>query len=165
MKSIIILGDGMSDHPVERLGGKRLSKKEAMDVLDIAEEAGLIHMSRNTTDNVDFVCNCDRWHCEVVKNMLKQPKPALFFNSGFQPVFDPELCIACEECIDRCPPTALVMGDNDVPEVDLDRCFGCAACATGCSYDAIKMETKPGFPEPPKDINELKTSIKASFQP
>jgi len=153
----------MAEYVVERLGGKRLTREEAMKVLDVSEEAGLIHMSRNTADNVDFVCNCDRWHCEVVTTMLKQPKPALFFNSGFQPVFDPNLCTACEECIDRCPPEALVMGDDDMPRVDLDRCFGCAVCATGCSSDAIKMDAKPGFPEPPKDMKEFAAAIKASL--
>ena len=36
MKHIIILGDGMADHPVERLGGKRLlqyANKPYMDML------------------------------------------------------------------------------------------------------------------------------------
>ncbi len=148
---------------IERLGGKRLSKEDAMKVLDISEEAGLIHMSRNTSEDIDFVCNCDRWHCEEVKAILQLPKPALFFNSGFQPVFNPDLCTACEECILRCPPEALTMGDDNVPTVNLDRCFGCAACATGCPSDAIHMEIKPGFPVPPKDKKELSSSIKASL--
>ena len=77
-------------------------------------------MSRNTTEDIDFICNCDRWHCEAISGVLKQSKPALFFNSGFQPRFDPDLCTACETCIERCPPEALAMGDNDVPQVNLD---------------------------------------------
>lgn len=154
----------MAEYVIERLGGKRLTKEEAMNVLDMSEDAGLIHMSRNTTDNIDFVCNCDRWHCDMVKTVMKQPKPALFFNSGFEPVFDPELCTACETCIDRCPPQALMMSDEDLPTVDMDLCFGCAACATGCPSDAINMVAKPGFPEPPKDMKELKEAIVASFK-
>jgi Pyruvate/2-oxoacid:ferredoxin oxidoreductase delta subunit len=94
---------------------------------------------------------------------LKQSKPALFFNSGFQPRFDADLCTACETCIERCPPEALAMGDDEVPQVNLDRCFGCAVCATGCPSDAIVMEAKSDFPVPPKDPKELVTSIKASF--
>jgi ferredoxin len=49
-----------------------------------------------------------------------------------------------------------------LPEVDLDRCFGCAACATGCPEQAIVMESKPGFPEPPKDGKSLTEAIKAT---
>ena len=153
----------MAQYAIERLGVRRMSKAEAMDVLNRSEEAGLIHMSRNTTEEIEFICNCDRWHCGTVKNVLKQSKPALFFNSGFQPRFDADLCTACETCIERCPPEALAMGENDVPVVDLDRCFGCAVCATGCEFEAISMATKPEFPVPPKDTKELVASIKASY--
>jgi len=152
-----------ADYIAERLGGRKVTKDEAREVLDLAEHAGLVHMSRNTTEDITFLCNCDRWHCEVISGVLKQPKPALFFNSGFQPRFDPDLCIACETCIERCPPEALAMGDNDVPRVDLDRCFGCAVCATGCEQNAIVMEIKPDFPVPPKDTQELIAAIKASY--
>ena len=153
----------MAEYAIERLGARKMSKGEARKVLDMAEEAGLVHMSRNTTENVNFICNCDRWHCEVIKGVLNQSRPALFFNSGFQPRFDPDLCTACETCIERCPPEALVLGENDVPEVDLDRCFGCAVCATGCPSGAIVMEAKADFPIPPKDTQELIASLKASF--
>jgi electron transport complex protein RnfB len=153
----------MAEYAIERLGGRRLTKQAARQVLDKAEEAGLVHMSRNTSEDIDFICNCDRWHCEVIKGVLKQSKPALFFNSGFQPRFDPDLCTACETCLERCPPQALAMGDNEIPAVDLDRCFGCAVCATGCPSDAIAMEAKTDFQAPPKDPKELIASLKASF--
>jgi Pyruvate/2-oxoacid:ferredoxin oxidoreductase delta subunit len=153
----------MAEYAIERLGATQMGQAEAKQVLDKSEEAGLIHMSRNTTEDIEFICNCDRWHCEVVTGVLKQPKPALYFNSGFEPRFDPDLCTACETCIERCPPEALSMGENEVPEVNLDRCFGCAVCATGCPSEAIVMESKSDFPVPPKDPKELVTSLKASF--
>ncbi|MCP4666950.1 MAG: hypothetical protein GY849_11340 [Deltaproteobacteria bacterium] len=147
---------------IERLGARKVTKKEAGEVLDRAEEAGLIHMSQNMAENIGFICNCDRWHCVAVKNALAKPEPGLFFNSGFEPRFDSELCAACETCVDRCPPEALTLGEDDVPEVDLDRCFGCAVCATGCPSEAIVMVNKPGFSEPPKDGKALVEAIKAS---
>lgn len=150
------------DFMVERLGGRKLTKEEAMKVLDETEEAGLIHMTNNVTDNINFMCNCDRWHCVHVTGLLEQSKPGEFFNSGFEPLFDPETCVACETCIDRCPATALEMGDDDLPKIDLDRCFGCAVCATGCPSDAIAMVNKPEFPEPPKDQKALGEAFRAS---
>lgn len=152
----------IAEYAVERLGGKKVTKQEAREVLDRAEEAGLVHMSRNTTEDIDFLCNCDRWHCEVVKTVLNQPKPGLIFNSGYEPHFNPDLCAACETCIDRCPAEALVMGESDVPVVDLDKCFGCGVCATGCPETAIAMEAKADYPIPPKDIKELVTALKSS---
>jgi len=153
----------MAEYAIERLGARQVGREAAQQVLDKSEDAGLIHMSRNTTEDIEFICNCDRWHCEAVAGVLTQSKPALFFNSGFEPRFDSNLCVACETCIDRCPPEALVMGDNDVPEVNLDRYFGCAVCATGCPSEAIAMVSKPDFPVPPKDPKELVTSLKASY--
>lgn len=152
----------LGEYAIERLGGRKVSKEEARRILDVTEEAGLVHMSRNTTEEIEFLCNCDRWHCEVVKTVLKQPKPGLVFNSGFRPQFDRERCIACEICIDRCPPQALEMGEEDVPVVDLDRCFGCAVCATGCEQEAIVMDAKPGFPAPPKTVKDLVSALKAA---
>ena len=119
-------------------------------------------MSQNTADDIGFICNCDRWHCVVVNQALGQPKPGLMFNSGFDPKFDPELCTACETCLDRCPSEALSMGADDIPVVDFDRCFGCAVCATGCPTEAIFMVNKPGFEEPPKDTAALRAAIKAA---
>jgi Pyruvate/2-oxoacid:ferredoxin oxidoreductase delta subunit len=146
---------------IERLGGRKVTKEEAKEVLHRAEEAGLIHMSTNATEDIGFICNCDRWHCGAVRSALAKPKPGVFFNSGFEPQFDADLCVACETCIERCPAEALAMGENDVPEVDLDRCFGCAVCATGCPSEAILMVNKPGFPEPPKNTKALVEALKA----
>jgi len=147
---------------VQRLGARKVTKDEAFEVLNRAEDAGLIHMSQNLAEDTNFLCNCDRWHCVAVKTALSKPKPALFFNSGFEPYFDADLCVACETCIDRCPPEALVMGDDDLPQVDLDRCFGCAVCATGCQSEAVTMTNKPEYPAPPENRKALKEALKAS---
>lgn len=151
-----------AEYAIERLGGRQVTKPEALAILDQTEEAGLVHMSRNTTKDIDFLCNCDRWHCEVITTVLKQPKPGLIFNSGYAPNFDQDLCVACEACMERCPSEALTLGDSNVPTVNLDRCFGCAACATGCPEGAIAMNAKPDYPIPPKDVKSLAAALKAS---
>lgn len=151
-----------AQYTIERLGARKLSKKEARELLDQTEEAGLIHTSTNTTEDINFLCNCDRWNCAVIKTVLTQSNPGLFLNSGFQPRVDPDICAACETCIERCPASARSMTDNNVSEVNLDRCFGCAVCATGCPSGAIVMESKPGFREPPKDEKALSEAIRAS---
>jgi Pyruvate/2-oxoacid:ferredoxin oxidoreductase delta subunit len=147
----------------DRLNGRKISREEARDIIDLAEAQGLVHMSINTSDDIGFMCNCDRYHCEAIKSALRTEKPGQYFTSGFQPQFDVDSCTACEECIYRCPTTALVMGNDDLPEVDLDRCFGCAACATGCPSETITMISKAGFPVPPKNDAELAQAMKVSL--
>jgi Pyruvate/2-oxoacid:ferredoxin oxidoreductase delta subunit len=138
-----------------------VSKQEAMDVLKACKEVCLVHISQNVIEDTEFICNCDRWHRRAMKIGLDQPKPALFLNSGFQPRFDLDGSVSCGTCIDRCPPSALSVGDGDVLEVDLDRCFGCVACATSCSSEAIDMVAKPGFVSPPKDLRALGAAVRA----
>ena len=154
-----------AEFAVERLGSRKVKREEARAILDRAEEAGLLHMSRNTTEDIEFLCNCDRWHCDVVKQVLRHPNPGLIFNSGFQPRFDAGECAACETCVDRCPPEALKMGDDHVPTVDLDRCFGCGVCASGCPEGAVEMEARPGWPEPPKTVKDLVAALKSTSAP
>ena len=138
--------------------GRELSKKEAIAVLKRSEEEGLVHCSSNQ-QNIDFLCNCCPDHCEILKTALAQPKPGLALNSGFQPDIDQEECTACEQCVDRCPATALAMSEDDVPLLDLDRCFGCGVCATTCPTEAIALVEKAGHPEPPLDEETLRAAL------
>ncbi len=96
---------------------------------------------------IDFLCNCLR---VPLRNPQDGPFPAETWgsslNSGFMPVWDPDLCTACEACIDRCPTTAVTMGAEDVPEVNLDRCIGCGACCNGLPRGSHPVGGKAGHP-------------------
>ena len=74
---------------IDRLGGRKVSKQEAREVLNRAEEAGLIHMNMNMTEDIGFICNCDRWHCVMVKQVLAKPNPPCFLTPAMSPVSMP----------------------------------------------------------------------------
>lgn len=146
---------------IDRKIGRQLSKVEAMEVLLTAEEAGLVHTSINRQD-IDFICNCCKCHCMIIKTALAQEKPGLTLNSGFMPQWDSGLCQACETCIDRCPAGALVMGNANIPEMNSDQCIGCGVCATGCLNEAIFLVERTDILPPPVDQKALKEAFKAS---
>jgi len=146
---------------IDRKMGRQISKEEAMEVLNKAEEAGLVHATINRQDT-DFLCNCCGCHCMILKTALAQPKPGLSLNSGFKPRHDRDLCTSCGTCIDRCPTQALAMNNEDKPELNLDRCIGCGVCATGCASDAISLVERAGILTPPLDQEALREAIKAS---
>lgn len=51
---------------------------------------------------------------------------------------DPDLCEACEDCIDTCPVEAISMKDGKA-FVEPDECTECQACIDPCPTDAISM--------------------------
>ena len=146
---------------IDRGMGRKISREEALAILNKCEEAGLVHSTINRQE-IEWLCNCCNDHCVILKRVLAQPKPGIAFNSGFRPVIDPELCTSIGICIERCPATALTMGAGNVPQVNLDRCIGCGICASGCPEEAITLVQRPGVQEPPKDHKALKEAIKAS---
>jgi len=163
MQVCLALGKN-AQYTVESLGARKLTKEEAYQLLDECREAGLVHMTHNTADQVSYLCNCDKWHCYTIQSLLKYPNPSALLNSGFEPKFDADSCTACETCLDRCPANALVMGDQDVPEVDLNLCFGCAVCATGCDDKSITMVAKTsGYEPPPRNDRELAQKMIAAL--
>ena len=146
----------------ERGMGRIVSKEEAMEILDKSEEAGLVHCSQNMQDELTFLCNCCSCHCMIIKTALAQQKPSEILFSSFQPVFDADLCTACETCVERCPGDALTMGPEDYPVINMDRCFGCGVCATGCPSEAVSLIERQEKPAPPADRKALKVALKAA---
>jgi len=147
---------------IEKGMGRQIHKQEALQILNQAEDAGLVHCTNNRQE-IDFLCNCCACHCVILKKAKSHQKPGLNLNSGFMPVWDADLCTACETCIERCPMDALHMRTDDLPQLDLDQCIGCGVCATGCPETAIMMNQREGMFVPPLDRKELKAAIKASM--
>ena len=148
---------------IDRLGARKVSKQEAREVLNRAEEAGLIHMSQNMTEGISFLCNCDRWHCSAVQNVLAKPKPGLFFNSGFEPHFDPDLCSACQHLYRPLPTGSLDHGRRRlIPRLIWTAVSDAPFAPPAVLLEAISMVNKPDFPPPPKDAKGFTEAVNAS---
>lgn len=55
------------------------------------------------------------------------------------PQVAPDLCTACETCIEQCPVSALSM-NGDIPQVDADTCITCFCCQEICPEKAIALK-------------------------
>ncbi len=67
-------------------------------------------------------------------------------------------CIACENCVDICPVSAVKIEDG-VAKVDQEWCIGCGVCVPGCPTDAIRLVEKENKPVQTTTFTELHIRI------
>ncbi len=125
--SLKLLGKGC-EHPIEgiclQLGphaeyyektgrGKRITREEAIEVLNRAEEAGLIHtvFATEGLNNTSYICNCCGCSCSGFR-VTRQYGGGAFSASNFRAKIEDEKCVACGGCVDICPVNAIKLGDG-----------------------------------------------------
>ncbi|MBL7208750.1 MAG: 4Fe-4S binding protein [Dehalococcoidia bacterium] len=146
----------------ERGFGRRLSREEALQILDRSEEAGLVHCSSNTGKYIDFICNCCGCHCGILQSIKNAAVPSMGASSGFVLEVDEEECVGCGACTDRCQMDALTMESGLVIR-NLERCIGCGLCISVCPADALRLEPREGAPVPPFDRREFNVAMMSSI--
>ena len=162
-KLSIPIAHGEGKFVADRGFGRLVSKEEAKKILDEAEEAGLIHVSSNMTEYIDFICNCCICHCKVIQSMKEQAR-YISGVSNFIVDLDEESCVGCEICVDRCPMDAFSMNDDDIAEVSKEACVGCGLCVSTCDAGALKMVSRSEKVTPPPTRGKLMEAIVASIK-
>jgi Pyruvate/2-oxoacid:ferredoxin oxidoreductase delta subunit len=145
--------DYFAEFMVERGFGHYLSIKEALDLLDEMEKAGLVHSTTNVQTRPQFICNCCTCACGILRGLALLHNPRAFARSNFLPVRNAETCSKCRRCVRICPMEANVYhAPHDSEQESIifleERCIGCGLCAYHCSNDAIKLiKVKNEIPE------------------
>ncbi len=128
-----------------------ISQKEALAVLDHAEEIGLVHTVSNIKKGIGYICNCCGCCCGILRGINEWGIDSVA-HANYYAVIDPDECMECGTCVTRCQVHAISEQDNIV--VDHARCIGCGLCVTGCPNKAIKLQRKPesDIVDPPADF-------------
>ena len=147
----------------ERGFGRRITKEEAIEVLDRSEKAGLVHCSSNTGKYLDFICNCCGCHCGILRSIKMADVPSAGANSSFMASVNEEECIGCGDCLARCWMEALTL-EGDIVAIDARRCIGCGLCISACPTGALTLQPREDALVPPTSHRDLNASMISSVQ-
>ena len=134
-----------------------MTPEEAIKLVKEADEAGLVHAGVNTK-HLSNICNCCPCCCASMKGITtKGHDKHKYLNALFEAVIDQEVCIGCEDCIDRCPVGAVRVENTAV--VNRDKCLGCGLCAGICPSNAITLYLRGDGEEPFDRVFDLAMAI------
>jgi ferredoxin len=127
---------------------REVSLDEALDVVRLNEEAGLVHTG------ACFCCTCS---CEILFSLKKANRWDLLGKSRYLAAINEEKCAGCQTCVERCPFDAIEM--KKVPgskklkaSIIAEKCMGCGVCIVGCQEKAMNYE----LVRPPESIQRPK---------
>ena len=157
LETCIAFGD-FAQYYIDNKMGRKISADETFQLLDRAEEIGLVLQPTNT-QKIAAVCCCCSCCCPYLRFSKMSDRPAEFFISYYQSTINSDLCTACGECIDRCPMAAIAEGET-VTEIKEEYCIGCGLCVSICPDEAISLTEKPNMDAPQMTITDTFNKIK-----
>jgi electron transport complex protein RnfB len=138
--------------------GRAIGRSEVLDILNLAEKAGLVLQTGNARNAV-YICTCCGCCCGVLRSIKNDPHPASRVSSPFRVKPDSNKCSGCGTCLDRCQMDALKL-DNGKALLNPDRCIGCGLCVSTCSTGAMTLQRKSKKEQSYVPVNLTETYIR-----
>ena len=123
--------------PQTPLSENVLDREEASRLLADLEQEGLAHLAyygyTEGAEAPEFVgtCNCSSQSCRILREGPQR--------SNYRALVDPEECVSCGECMDRCPVKTIGQDEEYKAKVGQENCIGCGVCVIGCASEAIEL--------------------------
>ena len=131
-------------HTAKHGFARLISKEEALDILGKIRDDGLVHKAMHLRANPelreDAICNCCSDCCPQGGGFMVAPTANY---TNFLAQINPELCIGCGTCVEKCHQLIIELDEDGIAERDEERCIGCGVCAYFCPENAISMVKTP----------------------
>jgi len=128
---------GQSRWVVKHGLGRELTYEELVELLKTLSKDGLVH----TLNIQNCICNCCSDCCGIFHGQNQGHK--VFVPTPFIPEVNEEVCNNCNDCVERCPVTAIKAANEDEFEeavsIDHDTCIGCGVCVVTCKPNALRL--------------------------
>jgi electron transport complex protein RnfB len=119
-----------------------LTMEQALDTLQRAAKAGLVHSVSNVQEEVSYICNCCTCGCGILRGMADLGIANVVARSAFVNQVDEALCVGCEDCIPFCQFNSLSVRDGML-QINQTRCTGCGVCVSNCLEGALGLVRRP----------------------
>lgn len=112
-EDMCIMLNKAADFHVKTGHGREITKEEAYEILQRAEDNGLIHELSNTdgTGEVSGICNCCECSCLSLRGGRLFNDPTVM-KSNYRAQVDKDKCVACGQCVENCQMNALRLGQK-----------------------------------------------------
>jgi electron transport complex protein RnfB len=134
----------MDEEAVEAMrdrGAWKTTHEKAMEALQIAHKAGLVHLAYETKGRrrIKIICSCCACCCQTLAAITRFGyHHDIVECADVIAVRDDSKCTSCGICVERCHFDAWGLVGDDVHQYPL-KCAGCGVCASFCPSGAIKM--------------------------
>jgi ferredoxin len=123
---------------------------EGLDLLQQAQDHGLVQFGDNVQHGVSFICNCCGCCCEAMLAVRRLALMHPVHTTNYIASIDTETCRGCGKCVSACPVDALSLRSRHDPRrpkrrrvaLDESRCLGCGVCVAACPDSRIRLRPR-----------------------
>ena len=138
--NVCFVVNDVADEMIEKGEGRRVTIDEAREVLEKANEHGLVHLTIYNPEQYIFaLCSCCACCCHELQMLQKYHRRDFIAHSDYTAATDHDLCNDCGTCVDRCVFEARTLQEGNLV-IDEENCYGCGLCVTRCPEEAITLE-------------------------